>query len=89
MTIQEAIQQCLTKDDLFGRPASWQGSGSGLDLARRLDADRVRRVISLGTANNLLGAYWHPNPQEILADWETVTNHDLAVEVCKINDPDI
>lgn len=87
MTIQAAIKACMTKRNLFGRPLSWQGTGSAIDLARRLDPQRARRIISFQSPNNLQGIDWNVDPQDLLGDWETITAEELAVEVCQKENP--
>jgi hypothetical protein len=87
MTIQAVIKACMTKRNLFGRPVSWRGSGSAIDLACRLDSTRARRIISFHAPNNFQGSDWQVDPQEFLDDWETITAEELAAEVCQKESP--
>jgi hypothetical protein len=87
MTIQAVIKACMTKRNLFGRPIAWRGTGSAVDLARRLDPQRARRIVSFRSPSNLQGTEWNVDPQEFLDEWETVTAEELAAEVCQNEDP--
>lgn len=87
MTIQATIKACLTKRNLFGRPISWKGTGTAIDLARRLDSKRARKIVSFSSPNNVQGTDWNVDPQDFLDDWETVTAEDLAAEVCQKENP--
>lgn len=89
MTIQEATKACLTEKNLFGRPISWKGTGSAIDLACRLDKSKPRKVMSLQSPNRLLGSEWSVSPQDLLNDWEVVTTKELALEVCQIEKPGV
>lgn len=89
MTIQDAIKACLTKKDLFGRPATWKGTATAIDIVCRLDKTRARKIISLSSPKNLLGQDWNPTPTEFLEDWETVTAETLADECCEIEKSDV
>jgi len=89
MTIQAAIKACLAKENRFGRPTSWKGSGSAIDLARRLDKNRARCLVSLNAPHNLLGSDWNVNPEDFLSDWEVVSAEDLANEACQMGELDV
>ena len=83
MTIQDAIKACLSKKDCFARPVSWKGTGEAIDLARRLDKSRARRIQSMQSPNNLIGCEWNVDPKDFLDDWEVLGADDLAQEVCQ------
>ena len=80
MTIQVAIKACLAKEGRFGRPISWRGSSTAIDLGRRLDPCKARKVTPLGSTGALRGEAWDVNPEEFLADWEIVLVEDLVCE---------
>ncbi len=82
MKIQAAVQICLhEKTDLFARPLSWRGSGYAIDLGRKKDSSKVRKLRPLGTVGACLGAPWDIDPYELLGVWEIVTLEELRLEV--------
>lgn len=86
MTIQTAVKVCLARGHYFARPAFWEGSGTAIDLGRRLDSARTMRVSPLGSSGGLVGTDWKIDPTEFLLDWEVVTAEDLRQEACKTKD---
>ena len=80
MTIQATTKACLAKEGRYGRPVSWKGSGAAIDLSRRLDSCKARRVTPLGSNGALRGEDWDVNPEDFLTDWEIVTVEDLVCE---------
>jgi len=89
VTIQVAIKACLAKRGHFGRPVAWKGTGLAIDLGRSLDTSKARQISPLGTSGGLVGSDWEVNPEDLLLDWEVVTNEDLAAEVCQKEDSDV
>lgn len=84
MTIQTALRTCASKTGLYGRPRSWKGTASAIDLACRVQPNTQAQVIrSLGLSDAFLLAPWQVNPLDFLGDWETVTGEQLAAEVAK------
>lgn len=80
-----ATVACYLKDGLFGRPRSWKGSGTAIDLARHLEQDRTLKVEVINS-RALTGTDWNPTPQDLLHWWEVMTQEDLSLESQKLQE---
>lgn len=85
MNLQEAVKICRRKtkegkSHLFARPVTWKGTGSAIDLGRKLSASRTRKVWVL-SSHALTGISWEVDPEDLLERWQVVTQEQLNREV--------
>ena len=85
MNLQEAVKVCRRKTEPgqpepFARPVTWKGTGSAVDLGRRLSPDKTRR-ISIFSSHALTGVIWDVEPEDLLERWEIVSQDQLKDEV--------
>jgi hypothetical protein len=75
----------MGREDLFGRPVTWEKNGTALDLARRLNSTKVIKATFLGRPDSkgrvvMIGEDWAVNPEDFLGRWEVLSAEDLAKE---------
>lgn len=80
MRIQEAIKACQKTPDVFGRPISWKGTGAAVDLAKRMQKDRIMKVTAVHH-KAAWGSEWAITPEDLLDIWEIVSVNTLANEL--------
>ena len=82
MRIQAVIKICLSaKEEVFARPSDWRGSGFAIDLGRRTDPVKVRKLRPLGEVGACLGTPWDIVPEDLLGPWEIITLDELRQEL--------
>jgi len=79
MKIQEVIKASREAEDTFARPVSWRGTGTAVDLFKRLRNDRVSKIAAIheSAAN---ASEWNITPEDLLDSWELVSIKVLAKE---------
>jgi hypothetical protein len=82
MKIQDAVLCCRERKATFARPVSWRGTAEAIDLGKWFAAEKTLQVAAL-RAEAVFGNFWNPSPEELLADWEVVTQEDLVREAGK------
>jgi len=66
---------------MLARPKDWKGTGSAIDLGRRKDSTKVRKLSALHAKGAALGEDWNITPEDLLGLWELVTLEDLRLEI--------
>jgi hypothetical protein len=80
--LQAAIKACMSPSrEIFARPKDWKGDGCALDLGRKKDTTKVRKICALQAPGSALGENWDVAPEDLLGDWELVTLEDLRKEI--------
>ena len=85
MNLQEAVKVCRRKTeagkpDPFARPVTWKGTGSAVDLGRKLSPDKTRKIC-IFSSHALTGVIWDVDPEDLLERWEIVSQDQLKGEV--------